>query len=794
MIRRRLLLPALVVSCVLGCGSPPRPNILLVTFDTVRADHVGYAVGRPGLTPMLDALAERGVWFSTCFASQPLTLPSHTSIMTGLEPYHHGVRNNGTYVVPPDVETLAERLGQTDYVTHAIVSAFVLDSQFGLDQGFDSYDDDLSAGPQQKMFMFKEVPATETASKAIRWLQQGRPPDEPFFLWLHFFDPHADYQPPAQVAAHFPGQPYRAEIAYADLELGRILASLEDLGLIEKTLVVFTSDHGESLGEHGERTHGIFVYDATTKVPLLLAGPGVPTGDRVDDLVRTIDIVPTILDLLGLGGESDLDGASLQPLWNGDHEERTAYSETLMPRLNFGWSELRSLRDDRYKVIEAPRPEAYDLNSDPGELTDLRAAGNAPSESAELASGLEGITAADPFARGEHQPVEISGATRDKLAALGYVTSHSEGEHRGRRPDPKDRIDYWERFQSAQDMMRAGDYELARAAIQDLLEVDPDNVVAMGSLANALARTGHEDQALEVYRRMMTLDPNRETAYLGAARILRKRGSFEDASELAKAVIEMQPSDPNGYVALGDTLLEQGLFAEAEVLFRKALEIDPHSMLAVSGLGNCLNRAGRVREAAELLREAREHDPSNHAVTYNLAVVSEHMGDEAAALALYRQAIRLDPEHSMSWNNLGSLLNRLGDRRQGLEMIRKARELDPDNVEATYNLGALLFVGGEAEQALPLLEEALARKPDFLLAAVFRARCLTSLGRTSEALHAWYQLAPHRPEAWLQVARIELDRGRREAARQAVANGLAAGGDRTREAVENDAALSRFLE
>jgi len=200
---------------------------------------------------------------------------------------------------------------------------------------------------------------------------------------------------------------------------------------------------------------------------------------------------------------------------------------------------LRSLRDGRFKVVEAPRPEAYDLGSDPGEITELRAGRTPPAAAGELETRLGEIVAADPFARGGHRPVEISGSTRDKLAALGYVTTHSEGERQGPRPDPKDRIGYWEQFQRSQDLMRAGDYERARAAIHDLLEVDPDNVVAMGSMANALARTGHQDQALGVYRWMMILDPHRETAYLGAARILREQGSFDDAAELAQAVIEM---------------------------------------------------------------------------------------------------------------------------------------------------------------------------------------------------------------------------------------------------------------
>ena len=371
--RRQNLILLIAALALAGCGPAPRPHILLVTFDTTRADYVGFASGREGLTPMLDAMAERGAWFSTCLTPQPLTLPSHTSIMTGLYPFSHGVRNNGTYIVPDETVTLAERLQEQGYATHAVVAAFVLDSQFGLDQGFAGYDDDFSGGPKQKMFMFREIKADVVARKAVRWLEQERSKEKPFFLWLHFFDPHADYEPPADLAARFPDEPYRGEIAFADRELGRVFASLDDAGLLDETLIVFASDHGEGLGEHGETTHGIFIYESTTRVPMLIAGPGVPPTGRVDALVRTVDIVPTILDLLDLPGEKDLDGRSLRSLWEGEDEDRTAYMETFVPRLNFGWGELRGLRGANLKVIQAPRPETYDLAIDPMELKDLHA-------------------------------------------------------------------------------------------------------------------------------------------------------------------------------------------------------------------------------------------------------------------------------------------------------------------------------------------------------------------------------------------------------------------------------------
>ncbi len=783
----------IVALALVGCGPAPRPHILLITFDTTRADHVGFASGQPGLTPMLDAMAERGVWFPTCLTPQPLTLPSHTSIMTGLYPFSHGVRNNGTYIVPSETVTLAERLQEEGYATHAVVSAVVLDSQFGLDQGFHGYDDDFSGGPKQKMFMFKEIKADAVARKAVRWLEQERSKEKPFFLWLHFFDPHADYEPPADLAAQFPGEPYRGEIAFADRELGRVFASLDDAGLLDETLVVFASDHGEGLGEHGETTHGIFIYESTTRVPMLIAGPGVPAAGRIDPLVRTVDIVPTILDLLDLPGERDLDGKSLRPLWEGKNDERTAYLETFVPRLNFGWAELRGLRDANLKVIHAPRSENYDLTHDPTEVKDLHGTGDMQGEWDRLTKDLGGMIETDPFTRGEQRPDDISDETRDKLAALGYVWTATESEATGPRPDPKDRIAYWEQFQQSQNLMRDGDFEAAVVAVRELLAVDPDNVVAMGSLANALARTGHEDEALEVYRRMMVLDPHRETSYLGSAKILREQGRFDEAADLARAAIEMQPNDPQGHTSLGDTFLEQNRFPEAEQHFRKALEIDPHSMLAASGLGNCLNRAGRLDEALAVLNAARAHDPSSHAVTYNLAVVTERKGDQPAALALYREAIELEPEHSMSWNNLGSLMDRLGNRHQAIEYVAKAHELDPENIEATYNLGALLFAEGDAEKALPFLEEAATRRPELLQATIFRARALSTLGRDEEALVIWRQLAARQPGAWLQVARLELGRGNRKAAKTALNEALSRGGDKARQAAEKDPGLRELL-
>lgn len=772
---------------------PLRPNILLVTFDTTRWDHMGWAGGKPGVTPMLDAMANRGTWFSQCTTAQPLTVPSHTSILTGQYPYHHGVRNNGTYIAGEENILLGERLKPLGYQTHAVVSAFVLDSQFGLDQGFDSYDDDLSGGPKQKMFMFKETRADITAARAALWLRQSWGKQAPFYLWVHFFDPHADYEPPADVAAKFPGDPYSGEISFADRELGRIFKELDELGQLENTLVIFTSDHGDSLGEHGEKTHGLFVYDSTTRVPLMMAGPGVKVKGRVDQQVRTVDIVPTVMDILGLSGADQLDGKSLKPLWEGEQDERTAYQETLVPLQNFSWSELRALRTERSKVIAAPRPEWYELTTDPFERHNRYGEAAQDGEATTLFGELESLKANDPLSHGGHDQSEMGEEARRKLSALGYVWANSEGENSETRADPKDRIQFWERFQYTQGLMRQKRHPEAVVAITQLLEEDPGNAMARTSLANALTQTGQRDKALEVYRGLIQENALKEVPYLGASRLLREMGQFEEAEALARQVITLQPENPEGYVAAADVLLDQERYTEAEVLFVRALQIDPHSSLASTGLGNCLNRSGQLQRAYQVLASAWKKDPTSFAVAYNLGVVSERLGHTNQAMLLYREALKLEPDHSMSWNNIGSLLDRSGKRNEAIVYLQKAHELDPENMEAAYNLAVMLLAEKKYTEALPLLESAIRLRPGFGPAHLQRGRALISLGQHDQALADLERTARQLPSLWLGIVRLELDSGNKVGAKEVLKKGLEMGGADFKRAVENDPRLKPLL-
>lgn len=664
------------ISCLLlGCGrNLTRPNVLLVTFDTTRADHMSYAGGRPGLTPNLDRLAHRGTWFSTCVATAPLTLPSHASILTGLYPFHHGIRNNGTYTLSSSHATLAEILRKHGYATHAVVSSFVLDHQFGLNQGFDSYDDDLAGGRREEDFLFQEITADQTASKAIAWLPT-RDRRRPFFLWLHFFDPHAPYRPPAGLSPAVVGDPYSGEIFFADREFGRVLERLAEDGDLRRTIVIVTADHGESLGEHGEKTHGIFVYDSTTRVPLLLAGPGVPQI-RVDRLVSNLDIPATVLDLLGFPQSPGGDGFSLRRVWNGK-DRPPVYLESFEPQLTYGWSALRGIRAQSYKVIQAPRSEGYDLDRDPGEHDNQLGPGlPLPAPARPLLAELDGISRLDPFGRGKQQPETVSAETERKLASLGYLAAGAAARP-GSLPDPKDRIEILQEEQEALAGIRPGRFREGADRLEEILRRDPNNVYLLGTLAYARLRTGELDRAAVLFRRVLELEPNDLRAHFGLARILAERGRFADAESFVRETIASHPENSAGYEQLGEILESRRNCAGAVPWFRKALQIEPHSEGAVCELAHCLVQLGASREALSLLEAEFAHAPGSHAIALNLGLLRLQAGDATGAVESLRTATRTESTDAQAWSALGRALESLGDVAGARDSRDRAARLSP---------------------------------------------------------------------------------------------------------------------
>ena len=388
----RIVVPAVLVGMVAGyaawnAGRDRRPNVLLITIDTLRADHLGSYGYAAAQTPALDALAARGLRFERATTVAPLTLPAHSSLMTGTFPAYHAVRDNGGYYLGDDQVTLAKVLRGRGYRTGGFISAFVLDGRWGIGQGFDGYYDNFDLSKYRLDIGLDAVqrPASEVVSKAIEWLDQDRA--QPFLAWVHMYEPHAPYDAPESVRTRFPPTmvgAYDAEVATADAQIGRLLEHLRAAGRLDNTIVIALGDHGESLGEHDEEQHGFFVYDVTTRIPLIIAGAGL--GPRVvRDQVRIVDVMPTILDLLRVDAPKVVQGASLLPLTRGSRLDLVAVSETWYPRHHYGWSELTSIRDERYHFIAAPRRELYDTQTDPGETHNIAEANPARADAQERA-------------------------------------------------------------------------------------------------------------------------------------------------------------------------------------------------------------------------------------------------------------------------------------------------------------------------------------------------------------------------------------------------------------------------
>lgn len=577
-------------------GQPGRAkgnHFLLVTFDTLRADHVGCYGGRVP-TPAIDALAASGLRVERATGGVPVTLPSHASMLTGLEPPEHGVRHNGTFRLATEHTTLAEVLSESGYATAAVVGAFVLDRRFGLAQGFESYDDRMASAGDGEGRHFDERPAAAVTDGAIEWLDRHFASDsqEPFFLWVHYFDPHLPHQAPREF--HAGGRNgYEAEIAYADAQLARLLAHLDALGQRERTLIAFTSDHGEGLGEHGEETHSFFIYDTTMHVPWILSNAKLfPEPVVVRDRVAgAIDLMPTTLDLLGVAVPAGVTGQNI--LTTPADPERALYIETMAPLLDLGWAPLHGLfrRDDKF--ILAPRPEYYDVRRDPRELSNRYAESPVAKRlEAELKERMKGWLTGDEVLAAE-QPLDR--AQVERLANLGYVRARVGDQPVGVR-DPKDGMALLNRARRAehQSTLRGGkNLQEAIQEIRAVLQEDPTLAKAYYYANSIYKRAGQWEAAESALRRALELSPRIEGWINLAQYCLRRKDYAAFQSALAEAV-KIDPKDGKIYITLGDFHAMRGDFQKALESFEQALAIDP-------------NRVGEL--AREKIEQARARLP-----------------------------------------------------------------------------------------------------------------------------------------------------------------------------------------
>ncbi len=753
------VLAALVVGLASGQERPqgpdhPRPrDVLVITVDTARADRYSYAGPSPVKTSVADALAERGAAFVCAVAPSPITLVSHASLFTGQDPPEHGVRNNGEFALAPEAITLAEVLAEHGWATAAFIGAAVLDARYGLDQGFASYDDDIDGTDQLGMFSYARRRGGEVVDAALSWLR-GRPPG-PTFVWVHLYDPHAPYLPPEPERSRYKDSPYDGTIAYTDRIVGELLDGYRALGRAEHTLVVLTSDHGESLGEHGEDTHGVFVYDATVRIPLVIAGPGVAPGSRVTAPVRLIDLMPTVLALVGIAVPNTVTGSDLGPALRGGRigSPRPAYVESELPWLSYGWSALHGLRTERWKYVEGTGPELYDLQADPGELVDV--VGQHPEVvhqlALELAARLEGSGTTTALS------VEVDDATRARLAALGYVSiddAGTAGRGGGPLPDPRQRIRAMQRMYAAMTRFAQGDTRAGIAGVEAVVTDEPENLTAVATLGQLRYRVGDYAGAAR--------------AFAGAARIAPDEAKYHEYEGLA-------------HERAGQ--LEQALAAQD-----RALAVEPSRQSARSLRWRLLSRLGRRDELVEDLEQTLALEPDNGMARVMHARLT--LGDEPTdRLIATLEAAHLElPDDPAVASALAHAVLARGDEARAERLYRVVLEHVPGDHDASLVAGSLTLARGEDAEARRILEAGVRKHPDrpAMQVGVARARIATGdLIGARQALTAALRLDDGAPDAWLAAAQLSLAEGHPERAEGEL--------ERARELGADDASLWRRI-
>jgi len=638
-------------------------NFLLITLDTTRADRLGCYGYQAAVTPNLDRLAAGGVRFENAYCQVPLTLPSHASILTGLNPVRHGVHNNGNYVLGQEKITLAEILKEKGFATAAFVASFSVDSRFGLDQGFDVYDDEFETGSP-----FKPVNSERRADKVLdafsAWFAGLA--GKQFFAWVHFFDPHLPYSPPQEYMRDFAGRPYDGEVAYMDKYVGEVIRLLEAKGLLDRTLIVAAGDHGEAFGEKGENGHGIFIYEMAIRVPFIIYHEGnVPAGLNLAGPARLIDIVPTVLDFLKIGVPDGLDGRSLVPVVQGRKEKRReVYLESFYPRENWGWSELVGLIEDGWKYIQAPRPELYDLGSDPQEEKNLMETG--AGRAAEMKSRLEEILASAAGTDSEKRTV--SPAEQERLRSLGYI-QFAGGGTGGSMPDPKDRVGDLQLFQQAGNFESEGDHASSERIYKELVDRYPDVADTHVNLALVQGRQKRFDLAVETLKQGLEAVPGSETLL----------------------------------VRLGHTYLVMDKLAEALEAMQRTLIVNPDNLDALTVSALIYERWARLDDSLSHLERGLAIEPENEFLRAAYARNLGLSGRVDEAIEAFSGLARDYPDAAYYYQNLGIAYGIKKDHARAVENLEKAIALQP-NPKAYFNIAIAYREMGRIAEAIKALE------------------------------------------------------------------------------------------
>jgi len=678
----------------------PRAPVVLISVDTLRADHLpAYGYGRVE-TPHLDALRRDSILYENAYTPAPLTLPAHAALLTGLLPYQNGVRDNIGFRLAPSVPTLATMLKKEGYATGAAVSSYVLQSDRGLNAGFDFYDAafDSNSGDER--------PGDETVEHLQKWIDTVR--DKTVFLFLHLYEPHSPYAPPEPYRSRYTANPYDGEIAAADAVVGRFLDGLRRRGLYDRAIVFFLSDHGEGLNDHGEDEHGVFLYREAIRVPLFLKLPGSRNaGKTVAAPVGLVDVVPPDAASLGLETSTDRPGVPLPPEERLAQRELRIYSETLYPRLQLGWSDLASLTDARFQYIEAPRPELYDLLADPREKNDLSRLKTPAFRS--MRSELESLSR--PLqAPGPGTPEEIK-----RLASLGYIGVVPGTLFEKGLSDPKDHIETLRKLKELFALFYAKRDREAVAAAKEVLSENPRILSAWRMMGESLARTGNLEEAARVVEKGIEQAGTRgvgeeiSQAYDQLASILDRAGQRGESERFLREAVRQNLANEPMKRRLAKILTETGRSPEALAL------LSPLSASRDAGtldlLGVALAEAGRLPEARAAFLRALEADRESVNVLVHLGAVSLRERDPGGARDWFEKALRVNPRAPGTLASLGLAQVQLGDEAGALDSWTKAISLDPRQYDALFNLAVLAGRIGRYDESRRALERFLSVAP-----------------------------------------------------------------------------------
>lgn len=672
---KKIIVLISIFSCSLTplLSSNKKPNILLLTIDTLRADRLScYGSQRP-LTPNIDRLAKRGCLFRFAFAHTPTTLPSHTNILLGTVPPYHGVHDNLNFIVSSEFLSLPERLKEEGYRTAAFVGAYLLDRRFGLNQGFDVYDDNYVRSHESKLANL-ERRAEEVVKPAIEWLKEQT---LPWFLWLHCYDPHDPYEPPEPFASQFKDDPYSGEVAYVDYALKPLIDLLEQAPYRDSTIIIFTADHGESLGEHGEETHGFLAYNSTLWVPLIIVVPGTKPG-QISQPVGHIDLFPTIMELLHLPLPDQLQGLSLVPLLQGKKlPERKIYFESLYPYYSRGWAPIRGFYQNNLKYIDSPLPELYDLSRDFSEKNNLIRSGIVSQYKKELASLLASLSG-----KGEQiAQKKIDREKLEKLRSLGYLSSQPTQRREVFGPE------------------------------YDVKTLLPYNNLAVRAII--WYQQGEKAKAIQILEEIIRECPILDNAYANLAILYQKEGNLNKALQILELALKNIPSSYEFFFNCLNLLIEAKRYDEAIKFFE---EKSPNFDRAIND-PEVLNLVGFAYAQKGELKKAFEHYELALSIEDKFPSLHANMGWAYLSLFLknketkalqnsfekFQKAIAIDPEFSQAYNGLGLTCRLLGRSDEAIAYWQKALKLNPDLLQAYYYLGLAQMEKGKFEEALNLL-------------------------------------------------------------------------------------------